>query len=528
MNGLVGTSALIRFVLRRDRIRLPVWLLSIIGITYFSAAAVSTTYDTPAEITSYGANIGSSAAGIAMGGPPVALDTQGGILVYETAMTALVGVALMAGFTVVRHTRAEEEAGRTELLVSTVVGRHAGAAAAVLVAAVAAVLVGLGVTWSVLDAGMPSGAAWLYGAAVAAFGVVFAGIGAVAAQLMSHGRPASGLVVSVLGAAFALRAVGDVQESFLSWLSPMGWSQQVRVMDDNRWWPLLFSVVLVALLLVATAALAVRRDVGSGIVPARPGPATAVSWLATPVALAWRLQRGQLLAWSVGVLLLGLMFGSFSEEMERMVADNPTLAEYFEVTGGSITDTLFATSLLFNGLGAAAFAVGSALRVRHEETRATLELVLSTGVSRTRALLEPLVVTVLGALVVLVAGGVGTATSFVVTVGGAGEGLDLLGYALVYAPGVLVLVGVAVLLTGVLPRLTALAWAGVAITFVIGWLGGLLDLPGWVNGLSPFEHLPLVPVEDLTMAPLWWSMVIAAALFVAGVVGFRRRDLTTA
>ena len=526
MNGLVGMPALVRFVLRRDRIRLPVWIIAIVGITYASAVAVTGTYDTAAEITSYGTNIGGSPAGIAMGGPPVALTTQGGILVYETSITALVGIALMAGFTVVRHTRAEEEAGRTELLVSTVVGRHAGAAAAVLVASVASLLVGLGVTVSVLDAGMPSGPAWLYGAAVGGFGVVFAAVGAVAAQLMTHGRSATGLVVAVLGAAFAVRAVGDVQENFLSWLSPMGWSQQVRVMDDNRWWPLLISVALVLILLVATVDLARRRDLGSGIVPARPGPASAAPGLATPLALAWRLQRGSLLAWSAGVFLLGLMFGSFSEEMERMVADNPTLAEYFELAGGSITDNLFATSLLFNGLGAAAFAVGSALRVRHEENMGTLELVVATGVTRTRALLEPLIVTAVGSVVVLVVGGVGTALSYAMTVGTVDAAVQLVGYALVHAPAVLVLAGVAVILTGVLPRLAMLSWAGVAIAFVVGWLGGLLDMPEWVNNLSPFEHLPLVPVEDLDVTPLLWLTVVAAALVVVGTAGFRRRDLT--
>jgi ABC-2 type transport system permease protein len=526
VSGLTGTLALVRFVLRRDRIRLPVWLLAIIGITYASAAAVASTYDTPSKIASYGNNIGSSPAGIAMGGPPVALDTQGGILVYETALTAFIGVALLAAFTVVRHTRAEEEAGRTELLVSTVVGRHAGAAASVLVAFAASAVVGLGVTASVLSAGMPGPAAWLYGAAVAAFGAVFAAVGAVAAQLMSHGRTATGLVLAVLGGAFALRAVGDVQESFLSWLSPMGWSQQVRVMDDNRWWPLGFSVLLVALLAVATAALAVHRDVGSGIVPARPGPATAVGWMRSPVALAWRLQRGTLVGWAVGMFLLGLMFGSFSEEMERMVADNPTLAQYFEATGGNITDTLFATSLLFNGLGAAAFAVTSALRVRHEESRATLDLVMASGVSRNRALLEPLLVTVLGAVVVLLVGGVGTALAFVLTGGTTGEAVDLLGYSLVYLPGVLALAAGAVALTGVLPRMTMVAWAWLGITFVIGWLGGLLDLPAWANAISPFEHLPLVPVEDFAWLPVAGLTLLAAALLVAGLAGFRRRDIT--
>ncbi len=156
MTAFTGVGPLIRFVLRRDRIYLPVWILALIGLTYLSAAAVRRTYDTPVEIASYAVNVGGSPASVAMGGPPVALYEIGGILIYETGLTALLGVALMAIFTVVRHTRKEEDAGRVELLGSTVVSPHAVITAAVLVAAGASLLVGAGVTLSFLAENQPS------------------------------------------------------------------------------------------------------------------------------------------------------------------------------------------------------------------------------------------------------------------------------------------------------------------------------------------------------------------------------------
>ena len=118
---------------------------------------------------------------MATSGPPVALDQIGGIVVFETSLTVLIGVALMAAFTVVRHTRADEEAGRTELLASTVVGRHADTTAALLVAS-ASVLVGSGVAISVLGSDFPALAAALYGASVAAIGICFAAVATVAAR----------------------------------------------------------------------------------------------------------------------------------------------------------------------------------------------------------------------------------------------------------------------------------------------------------------------------------------------------------
>jgi ABC-2 type transport system permease protein len=110
--------------------------------------------------------------------------------------------------------------------------------------------------------------------------------------------------------------------------------------------------------------------------------------------------------------------------------------------------------------------------------------------------------------------------------GTADDGLALLGYSLVYLPGVLALAAGAVALVGLLPRMTMLVWAWVGVTFVVGWLGSLLSLPSWVSGLSPFEHLPLVPVEDLAWLPLGALSLLGAALLAAGLVGFRRRDIT--
>ncbi|RYU12695.1 ABC transporter permease [Nocardioides iriomotensis] len=525
MNGLLGTASLLRLVLRRDRIRLTVWVLALVGITAASAAGVASTYDTAVKIASYQRNIGSSPASVAMAGPPVALDTIQGIIVYETSLTVLIGVAIMAAMTAVRHTRAEEEVGRTELLASGVVGRHAGTAAAVIVACATSVVIGLGVTASVAAQDFGTGASLLYGASVAALGIVFAAIATVAAQLMSHARTATGATLAVLGAAFALRAIGDVQGSGLVWLSPIGWSQQVLLFDGDRWWPLAVSLLVAALLLVGAGWLTTRRDVGSGVFPDRRGAARAGRSLSSPLGLAWRLQRGTVIAWAVALVLLGLVFGSFSEQLENMVEDNPTLQQYFEQTGGSVTDAFFGTALLFMGLGAAGFAVASALRLHGEEGAGRVEPMLAGQVSRWRMLLSPLVVTLGGAALLVSLGGLGVGIADALVRGSADQVLRLVALSWVQLPAVLVLVGLAVLLLGWAQRATALAWAALGFAVVIGWLGGLLRLPDWVDGLSPFQHLPQVPVEPVALAPLLALTLLGVGLIALGAVGYRRRDI---
>jgi ABC-2 type transport system permease protein len=99
------------------------------------------------------------------------------------------------------------------------------------------------------------------------------------------------------------------------------------------------------------------------------------------------------------------------------------------------------------------------------------------------------------------------------------------GLSLAYAPATLLLAAVAVLLVGWAPRASGLAWAGVAVSFVISWLGGLLGLAGWVEDLSPFTHVPAVPSVDLAPTPLLVLGLLSAAAVALGYAGFLRRDV---
>jgi ABC-2 type transport system permease protein len=199
----------------------------------------------------------------------------------------------------VRHTRAEEEQGRIELLGATVVGRFAPLTAALIVSAGASLVLGLFGALAMIFSGLPPDGSAAFGLAWACVGIAFAAIAAVLAQLTRSAHTAIGLGAAVLGVAYVLRAVGDTAAStgprWLSWLSPIGWAQQFRPYAGNRWWVLLIVLAFTASATAATYALVARRDLGAGLVPDRAGPANAAPWLRSPIALAWRLQRGSLL-----------------------------------------------------------------------------------------------------------------------------------------------------------------------------------------------------------------------------------------
>lgn len=128
-------------------------------------------------------------------------------------------------------------------------------------------------------------------------------------------------------------------------------------------------------------------------------------------------------------------------------------------------------------------------------------------------------------MVVVAVGGLGVGISYSMTGGATSDIGRMTALSLAYAPASLLLAALGVLLVGWGPRASGAAWAGVAVCFVIGWLGGLLDLPGWVVDLSPFSHVPAVPSQELTAPPLLLLSALTATAVAAGYLGFRRRDI---
>jgi ABC-2 type transport system permease protein len=520
-----GTHHLLRLAVRRDRVRLSLWAAAITALTGASAAAVADFYDTPAKIAGYRATVVGSAASELMNGRPAGVSDIAGITAYETTMTALVAVALMCVFTVIRHTRGEEESGCAELLRATVTGRHAATLAAILVAGAAAVLVGALDVLVLLLNGLPRSGSLLHGASVAGVGLVFTALGSVAAQLTASSRAASGIALAFVGAAFLVRGLGDVLDTWLTWTSPFGWAQGVQPYGEPRTSLLVPLVVVTCLLFGLATYLTLHRDAGAGLLHARPGPDRARRRLSSAVGFAARLQRGSIVGWACGLLLGGLLMGSVGPEIEHLVESNPELASYFAGDTSQLLDAYFAQMTLIMAVVATGFSVSSALRPRSEENAGHAELVLATALSRTAWLGGFLAVTVLGSLVQLLAIGLGNAVGYGLAASDWSMTATLLTAALSLAPATLTVAASAVLLVGIRPRLALLTWGVLAFAFVQAYLGGLLEMPGWLAGLSPFDHLPLFPVQDLDTVRGTLVLAVGALSAATGVAFFRTRDV---
>ena len=525
MSELAGTAALVRLILRRDRVRLPLWLAGIGLLVVSSPSSVEGLYPTEADLAAAAAMIRDNAAVIAMNGPAVGLETLGGRTVFEMGAFTFVLVALMNIFLVARHTRAEEESGRVELVRAAAVGRNAPITATLLVALLADVLVAVLVAAGLAGAGLALEGSLAFAAAVAAVGLFFAGVTAVTAQVTEHTRLALGLASAVLGGAYVLRAAGDAGNGVLSWLSPIGWGQAIHAFAGERWWVLVLPVAGAVLLVAVAFALAARRDVGAGLLRPLPGPPVGTTWLTRPVGLALRLQRGALVGWAVGLFLGGAAYGSIGKDIEDFIGDNESLNDLIAQMGGSVTDSFFATTISILAIAGTGFAIQSTMRLRSEETAGRAESVLATAVSRAGWAASHLVIAVIGSAVMLAAAGFGNGLTYGISIGDLGEIPRLTGAAITYVPAMWVLVGVTMLLYGLAPRAVLAAWGALALCLVVGFLGQLLGLPAWVRNLSPFEHVPSVPAAGFQLAPLLALTAIAAVLLLAGTTAFRQRDI---
>ncbi|MYW68715.1 ABC transporter permease [Streptomyces sp. SID8379] len=522
---LAATGTLLKLALRRDRLMLPLWVYLVALTVVSMPKTLRSMYATAAERADVLTTMRANGSLRALYGPALD-DSLGGLTVWRVGAYAGLFAAAMSLLIVVRHTRDEEESGRQEMVSAAMVGRRAPLTSALLAALVAnaAVAVIIAAGLAVTADGGVAGALAL-GLATAGTGMVFATLAAIVAQFTESARLARGLSAGLLGAAFVLRAAGDAGtadgSSVLTWLSPIGWLENTRAYAGERWWVLLLFAAAVLAQGAVAYVLAGRRDVGMSFWPTRPGPAR--GRLGSAGALAWRLQRGSVVGWCLAFLASGAMLGGVTNGATDLVGDNANTREIIERMGGQsgLTDAFLAGMVGMLGMVAALYVVQSVLRMHAEETSQRAEPVLSGAVGRLRWAAGHLTLAFGGAVLVMLAGGLGLA---------AGYGHDLgpvLGACLVQLPAVWTLGAVAVLLYGLAPGAAVGGGWGVAgAALLLGWIGPALKLSQAVMDLSPFGHLPKLPGGEMAWGPVLVLCALAAALVGAGLAGLRRRDLS--
>ncbi len=520
---MTGLRAVLGIQWRTRRRTILVWVLALVGSMLGTAVAVARLYDTPEKIPTYAEAVASDAL-VAINGRVEGLDTLGGIVQDEFGFMAsflmpLFGIALVAAMT-----RREEETGRLEQLLGGRMDRRAPTLSALLLVSGAVVVTVVGFAASLVVAGIPASGAVLYSLALGLLTLVFAALAALLAQLVLHSRGVYAGALAVLAAAYVLRGVGDVKQWWVVWLSPLGWAEKAAPFgDEQRWWALGIPLLVSLGLAVTAVGLAERRDLGSSLWRGGPGPDRAPRRLLHPVGLAVHLQRMSFAGWLTGSVLLAGVMGALAQEVVDAVLGNPELAGWLALGDADPAEGFLAVVELYLAILACGYVVQALGAARREEVEGRLEPVLGGTVGRIRWLAAQLVVVLGGLLVITVASAVVFGATTAWSTGNSGYVGSLLRAGLAYLPAVLVVAGLAVALVGLVPRGYVIAWGAFGVVAFIAFLGEGLQMPQWMLDISPTTHVGTPPQGDVETTALVVLALVAAALVVAGAVGFRRR-----
>ena len=526
-----GFTTVLRLAWRRNRLRFLAWLFVLVGTYAYIASSYTQTFTSEEALKEYAA-LSATPGMKAIAGFSKAADTLGGAVWTKGWMTIALTLAIVSVFLVTRSGRADEEAGRTELLRSRVLGIRASSHAIVLLVALLSLLVGVGMSavslvWDLDPQGAGISAALALGASTAGVGLVGLGVGALAGQLARTSRGANALGSATIFAFFVIRMIGDLGPSWMTWLSPIGWGVRMQPYSDNAWGPFLLMLALAASLLLIARTIESRRDLGAGLLPERRGSADAPAFLTTPLGLGLRLQRNAILGWTLAIALSGLLFGSVVESMTALLDDAG--GDLDSLLRGSGVTALVSLLVEMIGLMTMTCALQSALGLRADEASGVLEAQFAGALSRRRWAWERLLIPACASALLLLAGGALLGAVYGASISDGSQAWTLALASLAYWPAVMVYVGIAVVLWTVLPRLAQpLTWALLATTWFATMFGEVFSVPEGVLDALPFQATPYMPLEAFDAVPLLALSAAALILLVAGVEGFARRDLVTA
>jgi ABC-2 type transport system permease protein len=520
-----GSATMLGIVWRTQRRAVLVWVAFLAGSMTATAAAVVGLYDTPAKIHTYAVAVTSGSALQAINGRVEGIDSLGGIVQDEFGFLASILLPLLGISLITRATRREEESGRIELILAGRVTRHQPILAALTTATGAilatAGLFAIGLTLS----GIPVTGSVLYAASLAGLAFVFAGLTGLLAQVARHGRTVYAGALLALATSFVLRGAGDVTHTWVVWLSPLGWAERAAPFGPQRWWVLVVPLAVGAVLGTAAVLTAGGRDLGSGLVRGRTGPARAGSALRTPTGFAARMHLPAITGWLAAGLLFSAMMGSLAQQLIDAMIGNPALADAIGASRDAPTDGFVAMVQLYLAVIATGYVVQAVGALPAEEAAGRLEHRLTGTLSRARWLGAHVLVIIVGLLLIGLASSLTLAVTTASSLGGSERTLTILGAALAYLPAELVLAGVGLAVFGVHPRAYPLTWAVYGAVTFLAFLGPGLRMPQWALDLAPTTHVGNPPVGAVPATGMAVLGLAAIALGLIGLVGLRRRGI---
>ncbi|MGZ4438796.1 MAG: polyketide antibiotic transporter [Gaiellaceae bacterium] len=523
--------AVTRRTLADSRVRTISFALLFAALSAANAVGYRKTYPTVADRLRFVHAFGDNKSVRLFYGVPHDLLTVGGYVAWRAGGTLSIFAAVWGLLAAVRAMRTEEDAGRQELVLSGIIGRGGAFVAALIAIAVGTVVLWLATFAGLVASRLPAGGSAYLALAVVAVVPVFVGVGALASQLAPNRRIALELGSGALAAAFLLRVVADTSSlGALRWATPLGWIEELRAFAGPRPQVLLLPLAASAILLGLAAVIALRRDVGTGLLQARDDAKPDLTLLGSPTAQALRAERGSLLAWLLDIGAFAFVLGVIANSIS-----SAGLSKHVQEQLAKLGAQAIATPAGYLGFAVLFFILAISLcccsqiaAVRREESEQQLETLLALPVGR-RGWLGGRLLLAAGAAAVLSLDAGLLSWAGAASQGAPVSAADMLKAGANCLPTALLFLCLGALAFATVPRASVgIAYGLTSLAFVWELFAGLVGAPEWSLALSPFHHIGLVPAEPFRATAAVVMLAIAAGAAAAALWAFGRRDLTGA
>jgi len=544
-----NTGTLIKFIFRRERFISTAWIAILVLFSMAIAPAMADMFPDAASRSQFAAAFNNPMM-VAMMGPIYGVDNYTSGAMYGGLMLVwyAIAVAVMNIFFVARHTRADEQAGRVEVVRSLPTGRLANLNAtmisAVILNGILGLLTGLGLAVVGVET-MDFTGSMIYGAATASIGIVFASVTAVFSQLSSNAGGATGLSFASIGVFYMIRAAGDMQNiEIISCISPLGLVLRSQAYVGNNIWPSLVLLLIALGLSLFAYKLNSIRDMGQGFIAARPGRAKASPLLHSSFGLAWRLLRTPIIIWAIVMVTLGASYASVVGEIDSFISDSP---EYMTILGVPvemlpslsqadqaklIVESFGIFVTLMMTLVAIVPLLNAVLKIRAEERDGRTENVVSRAVPRCKYMAGYVILAYIASIVIQFMTAIGLYGTAAYVAGDSNPFTfsELMLSFFAFLPALWIMIGFAVFIVGLLPRATGLIWVYFGIVTFTSFIGRLVFTGNleWLMNITPLYFVSQPePFKDyvINYTPLIIMTGIAIVLTVAGFISYRKRDM---
>ncbi|RKQ29962.1 ABC transporter permease [Oceanobacillus halophilus] len=518
--------------LKRDWKKIMIWVL---GLGLFSAAFV------PAfEEIAKGQGLLAmyetlqNPAMIAMVGPtPIETAgdyTLGAMYAHEMLLFCGLFAMVISVLHVVSHTRKEEDLGLTELVRSFQIGRQANSLAAMMEILFINVILALFIGGVMVSFGADTISAegsFLLGASIGIAGILGAGIALVMAQIMPASSGATGSALGIIGLLYIIRAGTDVSNVDLSMFNPLGWTYLTYPFTENNWFPLLFALIFIFILMVIAFSLEGGRDMGAGYLPEREGREHAKKSLLSVRGLFTRNNRGVIISWLIAFVIMGAAYGSIYGDMQTFLESNDMMKQMFTHSGISIEESFTGTIMMVMMALVSILPIAIVNKLFTEESRLHLSQLYASKVTRSQLYWTSVGLAIVAGLLGILLAAVGLGAT---AIGAMGDELtmdivDFLAAGFNFLPAVLFFTSLAALALGWAPRIGKVVYIYLAYSFLLNYFGGILDLPDWLSKTAIQSWIPQMPIEEFDAAIFITITVISIALMIIGYLGYQRRDM---